>query len=125
MKKRTFFYIPHLLLFLFAGAALFSPFSHIPEINTRVNREAGLPFSYMNGGVISATPAAQASGINVGDHIDEINGRDVNESDAVFNEELDKLKVGEPIRFRMSRPPGPNRGDLRSDCAPRFCTAGH
>ena len=63
MKKRTFLYIPLVLLFAFAISALAAHFYNIYEITGREAREAELPFAYVSGEVLSVSAESTPNGL--------------------------------------------------------------
>lgn len=103
MKKRTLFYVPLLFLFAFVISALGVHFYNIREAQKRAHREARLPFGYMNGQVTSITPEADAKGIQLSDHMTAINGRELGDGDQIYDEELNKMRGGQPTLLRMER----------------------
>ena len=103
MTRKTLLYIPIVLLFAFAIAALFSHYSDIGEIQGRALREAKLPFGYLNGRAFAVKPDAEKAGIKTGDRIERINGRELDAKDVVFDEELTNMRGGTPIVLTMSR----------------------
>lgn len=103
MTRKKLLYIPIVLLFAFAVSALFIHYSNIGEIQGRVLRQAKLPFAYLNGRAYAPKPDAEKAGIQTGDRIDRFNGRDLGVGDVVLDEELTKMRGGEPIVLAMSR----------------------
>ncbi|MDQ3711086.1 MAG: SpoIIE family protein phosphatase, partial [Acidobacteriota bacterium] len=105
MKKRTLLYIP--LVFLFAlsltvltlhANRVFSNLSRI--IRTDLVRS---PFLTRDGGAVSELrPEGETAGMQLGDRVLTVNGRDIN-ADDVFYEELGKTRVGEPLNFTVER----------------------
>ena len=102
MNKRTFYYIPHLLLFIFAMAVLITHFANISNVQGRAALEAKLPFGY-SGRVVSVTPEAENAGILPGDRIETINGRELGNDETVYDDEMLKMRAGEPMSFVMRR----------------------
>lgn len=102
MTKRTLIYIPILLLFAFAFGALAMHYANLPSIQARFDRDAKLPFGYMNGRTYSLTPEAERAGIKIGDRIEAINGRSLGDENA-FDQELSAMRPGEPISLTVSR----------------------
>ncbi len=102
MKKRTFYYIPHLLLFVFAMAVLITHFANISNVQGRASLEAKLPFGY-SGRVVSVTPEAENAGVRLGDRIETINGREIGSDETVYDEEMSKMRAGEPVSLVMRR----------------------
>lgn len=103
MKKRTFLYIPLVFLFTLVISALGVHLYNIQEVHKRVQREARLPFGYMSGEVISVTPETDVLGIKMGDHITAINGRELGNGEQIYDEELSKMRGGQPISLQMER----------------------
>ncbi len=103
MTRKTLLYIPIVLLFAFAISALFLHFADIREIQGRALREAKLPFVYLNGRAYGVKPDAEKAGVKQGDRIESFNGRELDEKNVVFNEEMTKMRGGEPIGLTMSR----------------------
>lgn len=87
MKKRNLFYIPTVLLFIFALSVLVIHFSWMIERQRSMTRDVILPFNYNAGKVLSVMPEGEMSGIKMGDKILAMNGREVI-SDVVWREEL-------------------------------------
>ena len=102
MKKRSFYYIPHLLLFVFAMAVLITHFANISQVQGRASLEAKLPFGY-SGRVVSVTPEAENAGLLLGDRIETINGRELGNDETVYDDEMSKMRAGEPMSFVMRR----------------------
>lgn len=103
MKKRTLLYIPLLFLFAFAISVLGVHFYNIQDVQKRVQREARLPFGYMNGEVIALSPEADGQGIKIGDRIAAINGQNLGDGEKIFDEELSKMRGGQPVTLQMER----------------------
>lgn len=101
--KKKLLYIPIVLLFLFAISALFSHYAQIRDIQGRALRDARLPFGYLNGRAYAIKPDAEKAGIKQGDRIDRFNGRDLAAGEAVLDEELSRMRGGEPVILTMSR----------------------
>ncbi len=109
MPKRNLLYVPLVLLFLFSGWALVAHYANIPAVFARATRAAKLPFGLSNGRIFAVSPDAQVVGVRVGDRLVAINGRSLSEDDAVYNEELDALRAGQPITLSLSRAAGEGR----------------
>ncbi len=101
MKKPTLLYIPLIILFAFSMAVLAAHYYKIFDLQNIAGRAADFPFTY-TGEISAVKPEAERSGIKVGDRIEAINGRAF-ESNAVYTEELVKLKSGEIVPLVMSR----------------------
>lgn len=102
MKKRTFLYIPALLLFVFAVAAVVVHFSWLPERWRNATRDVMMPFSYDGGRVRTVLPEGEAIGIKTGDRILKMNGRELN-SNLVWNDELANSRENRRISLTMQR----------------------
>lgn len=102
MKNKSLLYIPILLLFGISITALGLHFSNLGIMSARASRAAKLPFSY-NGEAVKLTPDAEAAGIRQGDKIAAINGRDVGDTNQVFDEEFEKFRDGQTVGLRMQR----------------------
>ena len=109
MQRRTFLYIPILLLFAFSASAMVTHYANIGRIQARFSRDVKLPFGYVNGQAYSVSPSAQEAGVRAGDRIDAINGREVGRGDDVLMEELDRLRTDTPVRLHLSRSTGESR----------------
>ncbi len=105
MKQKRLLYIPILMLFAFAASALVVHYSNIGNVNARFSREARLPFGYLGGGAYAITAEAAQAGIRQGDRIVAINGRELDTTDTVWEEEMTKMRGGVPISFTMVRNP--------------------
>ena len=103
MKKTTLLYIPLSLLAVFAFSALGAHFYNLTNLQKIVNREAALPFTYINDEVVSITPEAERGGIKSGDNIKGINGRNLGNGSEVFSDEMSKLRGGQPFTLQMQR----------------------
>jgi sigma-B regulation protein RsbU (phosphoserine phosphatase) len=103
MTRKTFPYIPILLLFAFAISALVIHYSNIRENQGRALRESKLPFGYLSGKAYAIKPDAEKAGIKIGDRIDGINGLDLSTNQVFLDEELSKMRGGVPIVLTMSR----------------------
>lgn len=101
MKKTTLLYIPLVLLAAFCLTALGLHYRNMNLQYGAVSHTAGLPFTY-SGEVINVRPEAEQAGIRLGDRIELINGRAL-ENDGDFLEELSKMKAGEPVTLMMRR----------------------
>ena len=113
MQRRTFLYIPILLLFAFAASAMVMHYANIGRIQARFSRDVKLPFGYVNGQAYSVSPSAQEAGVRAGDRIDAINGREVRRGDDVLMEELDRLRTDTPVKLQLSRSTGESREALQ------------
>jgi len=102
MKKRTFLYIPLILLFAFAVSVLAAHYSNLFKNYNRASSQIELPFGMVNGALVSLKPEAEAAGFKVDDRLVAINGRKI-ENDAVFEEEIGKARLGEPATFTVAR----------------------
>lgn len=104
MKKRTtLLYVPLILLFAFAVAVLAVHYANMfANYNRSSNREVALPFSVVNGELVSLKPEAVEAGFKVDDHLIAINGTQL-ESDKVYDEAIAKLRVGETENFTIER----------------------
>lgn len=104
MKKRTFLYIPLVLLFIITLAAFAMHAARIyPVLSRAVNVAAARsPFLTGREGINELRPEGEAAGLKKGDRVVEINGRALT-SDEVFYEELLKTEVGDPINLTVER----------------------
>jgi phosphoserine phosphatase RsbU/P len=101
MKKQTLLYILLAVLFAFTMSALAAHFYNSFDIRERAAQAAALPFGYQ-GEVVGLTPEAERAGIRLGDRLEAINGRTIDD-DRAFVEEMEKLRPGEPVSFVMRR----------------------
>ena len=99
MNRRFLLYIPIVALFLFCAAAMTQHYAQLGRNHARFTREARLPFGYTNGRVYGISPSAAEAGVAAGDRIDEINGRVIENDAVVLEEELDLMRVGQPVRL--------------------------
>ena len=104
MKKRTLLYIPLILLFVFAAAALVIQYSVLYENLTRPALPVEPSFWVFNGTLVSLRPEAEAAGFKVNDRLVAINGREI-VNDGVYQEQMLKLRAGETARFTVERKP--------------------
>jgi phosphoserine phosphatase RsbU/P len=103
MKKKTLLYVVLVLLAAFSLSALALHYRNLYFSYTVAARTAELPFSYMSAsGVLALKPEAEQSGIKVGDRIESINGRKMDDN-RVFAEAMGKLKADEPVTLGMRR----------------------
>ncbi len=102
MSKKSLIYIPILLLFAFSLSALVQHYANLPKVQARFSRNVKLPFAYVNGRAFSIKPEAADAGIRDGDHIETIDGNEIND-EAAFDVELERLRAGEQAAFSMSR----------------------
>jgi sigma-B regulation protein RsbU (phosphoserine phosphatase) len=102
MKKRTFLYIPLILLFAFTVSVLAVHYASLFKNYNRASNQVALPFGIVNSELVSLKPEAEAAGFKVDDRLVAINGRRI-ESDAVFEEEAGKVRSGEPATFTIVR----------------------
>ena len=110
MKKKPVLYLILVLLALFAFSVLFMHYRALYENLNAPARIARLPFSHLNGDVISVTPEAQQAGIKVEDRFEALNGTAVN-SNKVLTEELAKMKPDEPVTVTMRRKTADGQGE--------------
>ena len=96
MTRKRLLYIPILLLFAFSMSALVLHYANVGKVQARFFRDAKLPFGYTNARAYSLSPEAAEAGIRTGDRIERINGR-LLEGEIVFDEEMAKLRAGEPL----------------------------
>jgi len=101
MKKKTYLYIPLILLFIFAMTVVVIHFSNIKQRFGVAAMEYSIPFTW-NGPVTFVREQAYDAGLRVGDRITEINGRRV-EVDGVAPEEMRKAYQGEPMNLVVDR----------------------
>jgi hypothetical protein len=102
MKKRTFLYIPALILFIFALSAMIVHFSRMVERQRTMTTDVRMPFNYNNGRVLSLLPEGERLGIKVGDRITAINGRELTDT-LVWREELAKGGQSGQVNLSMAR----------------------
>src|SRR5262245_17970420 len=102
MKRPTLLYIPLALMFLFAAAAFVAHYAEAFKRYETAAATAKLPFAVTDGAINSIDSEAEAAGLQRGDRIVELNGREMNSNEAYF-EELAKLKPGDEFTLKVSR----------------------
>lgn len=102
MKKRTLLYIPLALLFAFAAATLAVHYSNLFESFNRASSLVKLPFTLMEGRIVSLAPEGEAAGLRLNDKVAAFNGRTF-ESEEIYREELSKLRAGERASLTVKR----------------------
>lgn len=107
MKKKTFLYIPLVILFLFTLAVMTTHFSNVVASYEFVAVDYTIPFT-SDATVSYVQEPAYAAGLHVGDKILTINDRLV--EGTVFREEMKKGTQGEPLRMTVLRQPEGGEG---------------
>lgn len=102
MKKTTLLYIPLILLFVFALSVLTIHYRSLFQILKRTSNNIVMPFSSMDGSIVSLEPQGEAAGFKPGDKILAINGKAM-DSEAAYKETMKNLKVGEITAVTVER----------------------
>jgi phosphoserine phosphatase RsbU/P len=102
MKKRTFLYIPALILFVFAVWVLVVHFSWAGAFQRALTRDVMMPLSYNSGRISSVLPQGESAGIRIGDRIAAMNGRELT-GDSVWDEELENSRERGQIDLLIER----------------------
>jgi phosphoserine phosphatase RsbU/P len=114
MKKRTFLYIPALILFVFALSVLVVHFSRMPQRHREMTRDWTLPFAYSNGKVSALLPEGENAGLKPDDQILAMNGRALDREGVVRREELMNSQNSGRLDLTVQRGPAdqPETRDL-------------
>lgn len=102
MKKQTLIYIPLILMFVFAMAVLAAHYANLLRDLNRPSSQIEMPYSSMDGRVSNIEPEAEGTGLQIGDRIVAISGREI-DSNKTYYEELSKLRPGEPASLTFER----------------------
>ena len=117
MKKRTYLYIPVVILFIFALLVLVVHFSRMSERQREMTRDVRMPFTYNNGRVMSVLPEGAALGVKSGDRITALNRREFKDN-TVWREELDNSRERGQIDLVMERKTADGQTETRELTAP-------
>src|SRR5687767_4548076 len=104
MKKRTLLYIPLVLLFALAFAVLAVHYRNLFVNYGFASIQVQLPYT-IDGSITAVQPQGESAGLKIGDRILAINERKI-ESDAIYREELSKMRPGEPVNLIVARKTG-------------------
>lgn len=102
MKKSTLLYIPLVLLFVFAASVLCVHYARLFKNPSRESSNIVMPFSTMDGALTSIEPAGAAAGLQIGDRIVALGGRQI-ESEEIYVEEIGKMRAGEAASMTVGR----------------------
>ena len=105
MKKRTLLYIPLVFLFILSLVVLIQHGNRISKgLRRFVNQSESIrvPFEIQNGKIVNLLPEAVEAGMQIGDNVLAISGRDWT-TDEVLIDELDKIRVGEKVSYTIER----------------------
>src|SRR5215213_11283181 len=105
MKKRTYLYIPLILLFILSMTALVQHGNRVFLMLSRTINQSGsirVPFEIQKGKIVYVLPEASDAGIQVGDTLAAVNGRTFDD-EMLFFQELGKSRVGEKVNYTVKR----------------------
>lgn len=105
MKKPTLLYIPLIFLFIVSMTVLVQHGNRVFLLLDRiVNQSSSIraPFEISKGKIVYALPEAAEAGMQIGDAVTAINGREYADG-MVLIEELSKRKVGENVIYTVER----------------------
>src|SRR5215213_5849165 len=105
MKKRTYLYIPLILLFILSMTALVQHGNRVFLMLSRTINQSGsvrVPFEIQRGKIVYVLPEASEAGIQVGDTLAAVNGKTFDDG-MLFYEELGRSRVGEKVNYTVKR----------------------
>ena len=101
MVKKILLFISPAVLFIFAVSVLILHFANLPKIFGHSERQIELPFS-IDGTITFVKPEAENAGLKVGDIVQKVNGRTI-DNDETYREEIIKLRPDQNYTLSVAR----------------------
>lgn len=131
MKNRTLLYIPLAVLFILSLIVLVQQGSSVyGDLNRLLNPSQSVRFSFgvgQNDVITELAPETAAAGVQVGDRLIAVNGREIKDKFSILPEELKKTRIGEKITYTVEQKTETNetiRRDFTVEAMPLRMTFG-